>query len=347
MTAVNHELMHAVGTEPAWSESYYFNFVDPISKIGMFTRMGFRPGDGWVDALHVIYLEGSQVAFTYGRRNIEANLSTYDGDLKSGDLKISCIEPHQRWHIDYDGPAQHIGDATILLERSKLRPEGWFEKEKLCMSLTFDCITEPHYSRSEEGSTGAFGHFEQSGKVTGEIRLGDHSWEISGYGVRDKSWGPRDWGAGQREDKAIAAPIIKPTYSSGENPNPFVNWFSMNFGADSALGGSCFRHANGDIRGGGWIQQNGKSMRLDDVLITTQYEPGSIIHKWVNLTGKIADGTPTGTPIEIKGRVLNVCPTKVPMPGGATFINEGLTEFHWDGKTGYGISEHWHAVIKS
>jgi hypothetical protein len=161
MTAVNHELMHAVGTEPAWSESYYFNFVDPISKIGMFTRMGFRPEDGWVDALHVIYLAGSQVAFTYGRRNIEANLSTYD------------------------------------------------------------------------------------------------------------------------------------------------------------------------------------------VLITTQYQPNSIIHKGVNLTGKIADGTPTGTPIEIKGRVLNVCPTKVPMPGGATFINEGLTEFHWDGKTGYGISEHWHAVMKS
>ena len=165
--------------------------------------------------------------------------------------------------------------------------------------------------------------------------------------MRDKSWGPRDWGAGHREDKAIVEPITKRTYSNSETPNPFVNWFSMNFGAECALGGACFRHANGEVRGEGWIQENGNSMKLDDVLITTRYESGSIIHKQVNLTGKIVDGTPTGTWIEIKGRVLNVCPTKVPMSGGATFINEGLTEFNWDGKTGYGISEHWHAVIKS
>ena len=43
---MSDELMHAVGDDPAWSESYYFNFVDPVSKIGMFTRMVFRPGSG-------------------------------------------------------------------------------------------------------------------------------------------------------------------------------------------------------------------------------------------------------------------------------------------------------------
>ena len=42
--------------------------------------------------------------------------------------------------------------------------------------------------------------------------------------------------------------------------------------------------------------------------------------------------------------MLTVCPTKIPMPGGATFVNEGLAEFHCDGLTGYGISEHWHRV---
>lgn len=29
------ERMHPVGDEPAWSESYYFNFVDPQSKLAM------------------------------------------------------------------------------------------------------------------------------------------------------------------------------------------------------------------------------------------------------------------------------------------------------------------------
>jgi hypothetical protein len=35
------------------------------------------------------------------------------------------------------------------------------------------------------------------------------------------------------------------------------------------------------------------------------------------------------------------------MAGGATFVNEGLAEFTTEGMTGYGISEHWHAVQKA
>ena len=116
----------------------------------------------------------------------------------------------------------------------------------------------------------------------------------------------------------------------------------MNFGADSALGGSCFRQPNGDMKGAGWIQRDGASMRLKNVLITTNYKQGSIMHDKVRLTGTIEGGED----IEIAGRILNVCPTKVPMAGGATFINEGLAEFNWNGKQGYGIAEHWHAVLK-
>jgi hypothetical protein len=335
---INHENMHPTLDEAAWSESYYFNFIDPVSKIGMFTRMGFRPGDGWADALHVIYLEGSRVAFTYGRRDIGNDLTVYDDDLKTGDLTIKCLEPHSKWQLDYNGPAQDIADASILLERSKLRPEGWFKGAQLDMKLIFDCITEPHFTHSENGSTGTYGHFEQSGKVTGNIKVGDQSWQVQGYGVRDKSWGPRDWGAGQRGGSTAS----QPSFSTPGSPNPFVNWFSMNFGPDAAMGGSAFRHSTGEIRGGGWIQQHGQSRRLNGVVITTEYKANSIIHEHVRLTGKIEGGED----IEITGQVLNVCPTKVPMPGGATFINEGLVEFDWNGKTGFGIAEHWHAVEK-
>ena len=82
------ERMHPVRNEPAWSESYYFNFVDPDTRLAMFTRMGFRPGDGWADGLHVVYLGGDRVAFTYGRRSIDADLSRYDHDLSVGGLRI-------------------------------------------------------------------------------------------------------------------------------------------------------------------------------------------------------------------------------------------------------------------
>lgn len=325
----NDEQMHEVGEDPAWSESYYFNFVDPSTRVGMFTRMGFRPGNGWADALHVVYLKGRRVAFTYGRRDIGKDLTQYDGDLSAGGLTITCVEPHKKWTINYDGPAQDIPDAEILLERSKSRPDGWFTPATLNMTLAFDCLTEPHYAAS-----GARGHFEQSGHVTGNISLGGESWQVEGYGVRDKSWGPRDWGAGARDDSGTTS--AKP--SAG--PEPFVNWFSMNFGDYAAMGGSCFRHNDGVIRGEGWMQREGMSLHLKNVVIETDYRPGSIIHEAVMLTAE----TDEGESIQITGNVSCVCPTKIPLPGGATFVNEGLAEFRWGDRVGYGIAEHWHAI---
>jgi hypothetical protein len=275
----------------------------------------------------VVYLQSKRVAFTYGRRDIERDLSRYDGDLRAGDLTIVCETPHERWRIRYDGPAQDIPDATILLERSKVRPDGWFTPATLTMDVVFDCLTEPHYAAS-----GARGHFEQSGRVAGTVAVGEQRWEVSGVGVRDKSWGPRDWGAGSRNTMT----------KSGRNeaPSPFVNWFSMNFGSYAALGGSCFRHPDGVIRGEGWLQREGTSGALKNVVIETDYEPDSLLHRAVRLTAE----TESGEAIRIRGTVLSVCPTKIPMSGGATFVNEGLAEFHWEERVGYGIAEHWHAV---
>ena len=322
------ERMHPVRNEPAWSESYYFNFVDPDTKLAMFTRMGFRPGDGWADGLHAVYLGGDRVAFTYGRRTIDADLSRYDGDLTVGGLRLECVEPFGLWRVGYSGPAQDIADAAILLERSKLRPGGWYRDATLEMTVEFRALTEPHYA-----ATGSRGHFEQTGEVRGEIAIGGRATRVSGYGVRDKSWGPRDWGAAAPAQSSSAS-----TKPSG--PSPFVNWFSMNFGADLALGGSCGRAADGAMRGAGWIHHDGLTEDLHDVVIQSEYNHGSILHTAIRLTGRAANGRK----VEVDGRVLTVCPTKIPMPGGATFVNEGLAEFRCGGLTGYGISEHWHRV---
>ena len=335
------ELMHPVKGDTAWSESYYFNFVDPDSKIAIFTRMGWRPGDGWADGFNVVYLGGDRVAFTYGRRNIEQDLSKYNGDLAVGHLALNCEAPFEHWTIAYDGPAQDVADAGVLLERSKLRPEGWFKPAHLDMKLDFTALYPPHYA-----ADGDHGHFEQTCKVSGDIKIDDEVFRVGGYGVRDKSWGPRDWGAGAESSgsgtKQATNKVAENSDDVGANqgPAPFVNWFSMNFGADLAMGGACSRQDNGQLRGSGWIQIDGETQDLLDVTITSQYKSDSILHESIVLKGITANGKP----VHVTGKVLTICPTKVPMPGGATFINEGLAEFECDGKTGYGISEHWHRV---
>ena len=334
---MSDERMHPVGDDPAWSESYYFNFVDPKTGLGMFTRMGFRPRNGWADALHVVYLGGERVAFTYGRRDIGLDLTAYDRDLSVGGLTITCEDAFKRWRIAYDGPAQDIADAGILITRSKSRPQGWFEPARLSMQATFETLTAPHYA-----GQGERGHFEQSGRVTGTLSLGDGERSFDGLGVRDKSWGPRNWGGANPGASSGGGAAAGPRLSTAPAPSPFVNWFSMNFGPDVSLGGSCGRAADGMIRGQGWMQEGASVGELTDVVIETVYRPGSILHDSIVLTGL----SPSGRRIRIEGRMECVCPTKIPFPGGATFVNEGLGRFTLDGREGAGIAEHWHNVVE-
>ena len=49
-----------------------------------------------------------------------------------------------------------------------------------------------------------------------------------------------------------------------------------------------------------------------------------------------ADG---GSPEEITGRVLSMVPLRNRRNGVTTRIAEGLTEWHWGGRVGYGWSE--------
>jgi len=331
--ASTDEAMHPTGEDRAWSESYYFNFVDPRTGVGMFTRMGFRPGNGWADALHAVYLGGSRVAFTYGRRDIGKDLSVYDGDLKVGNLALTCDSPFKHWTVRYDGPAQDIPDGAVLMTRAKARPEGWHTPAHLAMQVDVEALTPPHYA-----AKGAHGHFEQSLRAIGSLTIGGEQIAFDGYGVRDKSWGPRNWG-GSGSGSGQAAPQKGSTPAA---PNPFVFWFSMNFGPQVSMGGSCFRRADGTMSGEGWIQDGDGMDTLDTVVVETAFRPDSILHESVVMTAR----TGRGRELRIEGQVMNMCPTKIPFPGGATFVNEGLARFVMDGREGFGIAESWHNVME-
>lgn len=326
------ELFHPVGDDPAWSESYYFNFVDPETGVGAFTRMGFRPNDGWADALHAVYLPNGRVAFTYGRRtDLTPELVETLGpvDPAVGNLTLRRGAAFERWDIVYSGEASDMRDPTVMLAATRDRPAGWKHDAQLDMNVAFEAITAPHYAVG-----GSQGHFEQTGRVSGTIRLGDEHWEVSGYGVRDKSWGPRTWQAPSGSAAKAGGPAVV-------EQGCFLNWFSMNFGADLALGGACGRTADGTFRGKGWIQRDGAAFDLDDVTITTEYDPTNpLLHTAVQLRA-VDSG---GESIVVDGTVLTICPTKIPRRDGVTFVNEGLARFETGGRVGFGISEHWHAV---
>ena len=115
----------------------------------------------------------------------------------------------------------------------------------------------------------------------------------------------------------------------------------MNFGPDLALGGTCGRTSDGSFRGRGWIHRDGETLALEDATMTTEFDPTNpLLHRTVQLRGT----DERGREIVVDGTVLTTCPTKIPRRDGVTFVNEGLARFETGGRTGFGISEHWHAV---
>ena len=153
--------------------------------------------------------------------------------------------------------------------------------------------------------------------------------------MRDKSWGPRTWQAPSGTAAKAAGP-------AAVEQGCFLNWFSMNFGADLALGGACGKTADGTFRGKGWIQRDGETLDLTDVTMTTEYDPENpLLHET-----RAVPRRPTAT--ERRSWSTAPCSRSAPPRSrgrdGVTFVNEGLARFHTEGRTGFGIAEHWHAV---
>jgi hypothetical protein len=320
------EFIHPARDERGWSESYYFYFADHDQKIFLFTRMGLRPGDGWGDGLHVMYLGGDRIAFTYSR----IDLPEVRDILEVGGLKLERIEPTKKWAINYDGPAQDIADAPILVTRRRERPEGWFRPAHMRMRVEFDALSDAHYS-----AQGVHGHFEQPGECRGWLEVDNEKWQLHGYGVRDKSWGPRTWQAGSGGGSG-GGPKSTP-----EAPKPFVNWMAINFGPDLSMAYGCSPSGDGTLRGGGWVQTGSTIQALNDAWVEpSKYRPGSFIHSASRTGGTAADGTK----YDIDFSVITVCPTKIAMPNGATLVNEGVAEYRLGDRVGYGIAEYWHSV---
>jgi hypothetical protein len=233
------------------------NFTDPKTGLAMMTRMGFRPNENYCDGLHVVYLGGQRLAFTHSAGRLQdgfpgdVGVAHPEGGLSVGGLTIEMIEPFKKWVVTYEGECEDTPDGGVLLMRKKERPDGWMTPNKLSMRVVFEATADEFYTADDE----KHGHFEQVGNVTGIVSCGGDTWQIDGRGVRDKSWGARQWsGSGSVVPKEKTAEQIAAEEEAARNPTPHVHWFSVTFGEQAALNASCGKGPDGTMRGQGWLQ---------------------------------------------------------------------------------------------
>jgi hypothetical protein len=173
MIEARDEWLHEPGPDPAWQESFYFNWADPEARAFTLARVGYRFHAGKTDGL-VISLRDGRVELYHAPADLdhEGPCSAEDParGMRSGRFVATMEQPLRRWRLQIEGA------------------NG--------MDVVFEAHTPPFDYHSEAGRlattmTGA--HFEQSGRVRGWTAFAGDRHEIDALGQRDKSWGARDW----------------------------------------------------------------------------------------------------------------------------------------------------------
>jgi len=316
------EYLHELGPEPHFNESMYFNLFDPEQRVGGFFRLGNRANEGYAEMTVCIFMPDGRVGFMFGRPEIADNAA-----FDAGGLRFRVHEPFERLEVRYDGDLLVLTDPSVLADPRRAFAEC--PRAQAEVVLTYTRVSdvfggEPTESRERPGEEFARGHYEQLNAVGGIIQVGRMDWNMSGFGLRDHSWGPRRWQA--------------PWY---------YRWLTANFGSDFGFMASRVARRDDEGTRGGFVWDGQQLVGCRDVEIHTTERDEELQQRRIDV--RLSDGQ--GSTWEATGRVMNMVPlrNRRVSPEGEelmTRISEGLTQWTLDdGRVGYGLSEYLDQIV--
>ncbi len=296
---------HTLGPEPNFNESVYFNFFDREHRRGGFIRIGNRANEGYAEMTVVIFNPDGSALFNYKKPKISSN----DG-WDAGGAKVDVVTAGEHLRTCYDGSAVALEDPRTMADPRTAFTENPFKKVRLDLEHRGVGPLYGHVGDPDDGNDFARAHTEQHMKVTGTLQIeGEPEHTIEGHGLRDHSWGPRYW-----------------------QSTPSYRWITGNFGDDLGMVISRI----GD-RNRGLFHKGYELVRITDLKLETEYEPGTRFHKSLRADLELADGTSH----VLTGTVKGFIPLRNRRAGANTSIGEGMTEYLLDGeRIGYGLSEY-------
>jgi hypothetical protein len=270
-----------------------------------------------------LYQPDATVGFMFRRPEIENN-DAHD----AGGLEFRVIKPFEHHRVTYTGKVCVLKDPLEMAEPARAFKNNPLVQVHLELDYRAtapawggelrerhgDQWVSPHHDGDPDVQF-AKGHFEQLGRATGSIKVDDREYKFDGLGLRDHSWGPRYWQA--------------PKY---------YRWLTMNF--DEGLGGMATVTVNrdGSEHPGGFIARKGQqTLNVHKVEIDTEFTGEQNLHDKIKAI-ILADGS--DEPLIVTGKVISMIPLRNRRAGMVTRIAEGLTEWRWGEKVGYGLAEY-------
>jgi hypothetical protein len=227
------ERLHPVeDTSPHWSDSLYFNAWDPSTSTFLMTRMAVLGNEQRATAGMIVWV-GDAPVFGYGHELDSLPESDWDV-MTIGALTYRMNRSLSAWAVQ-------LADGD---NRAHLEWEG------------FSGVVDYGDNRAPLPRAVAWGHYEQSCTVRGDLSVGGHRIAFDGYGQRDHSWGFRHWaglqqwhwitGFGGPEAAAAAFNLFEVLEHDGRTT---VNGFVHQRGVDRFVVGTSRRSTVGDHGG--------------------------------------------------------------------------------------------------
>lgn len=155
----------AAADDPFWTETAWFAFSVPERRISGALYPLFRPNQGVCSSGVYVWDDGAENPheILYGRNY---------------------------WHLPMPDDLTHMrlpsGLQYDVIEPLKIYEIHYRDGEEMDLNLRFEAVHPPHAP-----VTGAEGHIDQAGRVTGTLRLGGEEMAVDCIEMRDRSWSVR------------------------------------------------------------------------------------------------------------------------------------------------------------
>jgi hypothetical protein len=295
-----HESWQEPGREQQWSDSFYFGGGDGRG-LAFYSRVGRRPNEDVTEGALGVWLPGQGFLLSFAR--------TPPGvEIGAGPLSFRCLHPLVAWEIRFEGEGRLFERAEQLAT-----DRGAYRTVPVSVALRFAAWGDPLSFGSGLAEGVATDHYEQPGSVAGTLVVDGRRHPLAGRGLRDHSWGVRDW------------QLV-----------PYWRWFGIVADPDNFIVLNNVGLRDGGETAGGFMMRDGEIAAIASCETDSELDPRLGAQR--SFTARATDAL--GRRTVLTGRALEVAPLRQRREGLLTHVNEALTDYEWEGRRGTGISEY-------